>query len=149
DLDNFRWINDTYGHPAGDAALVAMAGALDDATRPTDLVARYGGEEFLVLLSDADQAEALLVADRIRDRITALRIETTDKRGDTVTITGRTTSVGIAIFGKHGTTLSELVQAADAAVYDAKESGRNRVRLAADPTPAETRPTTEQHEPEQ
>lgn len=151
DLDNFRWINDTYGHPAGDAALTAMATALDEATRPSDLVARYGGEEFLVLLSDTDATEALRVADRVRDRIARLRITTTDKHGEPVTITGRTTSIGVAVLGRHGTTLAELIQAADAAVYTAKESGRDRVRLAPDPpgarpgTRGEPPPVTDQY----
>jgi len=137
DLDDFRWINDTYGHPAGDAALLAVAGALDDATRPSDLIARYGGEEFLILLSDTEAAEALLVAERIRARIADLRIATTNKRGENITITDRTTSVGIAVFGTHGTTLPGLIRAADAAVYDAKESGRNRVRLATGAVPSD------------
>lgn len=146
DLDNFRWINDTYGHPAGDAALVAMATALDEATRPNDLVARYGGEEFLVLLSDTGTEEALLVADRVRDRIAGLRITTTNKRGESVTITDRTTSVGIAVLGRHGTTLPELIQAADAAVYEAKESGRDRVRVAPTPKEGHAAPRPKEHD---
>lgn len=130
DLDNFKWINDAYGHPAGDEALLATAQALDESTRPSDLVARFGGEEFLVLLPDTDVDAAWQAADRIREGIAQLRIGTTDKRGGQTVITERTTSVGIAVFPRHGATLDELTQAADAAVYEAKEAGRNQARMA-------------------
>lgn len=130
DLDHFKWINDTFGHPAGDDVLCSIAAALQEATRPSDLIGRFGGEEFLVLLPDADQASGELAAERIRGSIAALRIGTTDKRGEQTTIAGRTTSVGVAVFPEHAGNLDDLVQAADAAVYEAKESGRNRTMVA-------------------
>lgn len=130
DLDHFKWINDVYGHPAGDEVLEATAAALEQATRPSDLVGRFGGEEFLILLADADYEAAHTVAERIRNTIAALRINTTDKRGGSTVITGRTVSVGIAVYPTHGETLDTLTQAADAGVYRAKEAGRNRVRVA-------------------
>lgn len=130
DLDHFKWINDTYGHPAGDDAIAAVAQALRRVTRPFDIVGRYGGEEFLVLLPDADGVAALVAAERVRETISSLRIATTDKRGRQAMIIGRTASLGIAVFPEHARTLDGLLQSADAAVYDAKEGGRDQVRMA-------------------
>jgi diguanylate cyclase (GGDEF)-like protein len=135
DLDHFKWINDTFGHPAGDDVLRTVAHALGRATRPTDVVGRFGGEEFLVLLPDTDAVEAADVAERMRSAIAGLRIVTTDKRGAQTTVSGRTTSVGVAVYPYHGVTVDLLLQAADAAVYEAKERGRNQVRVAAAPWP--------------
>ncbi|MTD58399.1 GGDEF domain-containing protein [Amycolatopsis pithecellobii] len=130
DLDFFKWINDTYGHPAGDDVLRNLAQLLDEVTRPSDVVGRFGGEEFLVLLPDTDQATAAGAAERIRSAVEHLRIVTTDKRGDQITVSKRTASIGVAVFPDHGDSLEKLMQAADAAVYEAKEGGRNQVRLA-------------------
>jgi diguanylate cyclase (GGDEF)-like protein len=130
DLDHFKWINDTYGHPAGDDVLRNIAQTLDETTRPSDVVGRFGGEEFLVLLPDIDERATGLAAERIRSAIANLRITTTDKRGGRAIIAGRTTSIGVALYPHHGDTLESLLQAADAAVYEAKESGRNSVRVA-------------------
>ncbi|WP_236789458.1 diguanylate cyclase [Amycolatopsis sp. GM8] len=130
DLDFFKWINDTYGHPAGDDMLRNLAQLLDEVTRPSDVVGRFGGEEFLVLLPDTDQAAAAGAAERIRSAVAELRIVTTDKRGDQITVSERTASIGVAVFPDHGDSIEKLMQAADAAVYEAKEGGRNQVRLA-------------------
>ncbi len=132
DLDHFKWINDTYGHPAGDDVLRDVAQKLDEVTRPADVVGRFGGEEFLVLLPDIDETAAKLAAERVRSAIAELHIVTTDKRGGRTTISGRTTSIGAALFPRHGESLEELLHAADAAVYEAKEKGRNQVRFAHD-----------------
>ncbi|TVT38811.1 GGDEF domain-containing protein [Amycolatopsis rhizosphaerae] len=130
DLDHFKWINDTFGHPAGDDVLRNLAQLLNEVTRPSDVVGRFGGEEFLVLLPDADQAAATGAAERIRAAVAQLRIATTNKRGDKITVFDRTASIGVAVYPDHGDTLQTLMQAADAAVYEAKEGGRNQVRLA-------------------
>ncbi|TNC24670.1 GGDEF domain-containing protein [Amycolatopsis alkalitolerans] len=130
DLDYFKWINDTYGHPAGDDVLRNLAQLLDEVTRPSDVVGRFGGEEFLVLLPETDQAAATGAAERIRSAVARLRIVTTDKRGDQITVSDRTASIGVAVYPHHGDSLEKLMQAADAAVYEAKEGGRNQVRLA-------------------
>jgi diguanylate cyclase (GGDEF)-like protein len=131
DLDYFKQINDTWGHPAGDDMLVAVADVLRTETRPADVVGRFGGEEFVVLLPDADGDAAMAAAERIRTRVAALTVISTDKRGDPAAISGRTTSIGVAIRPWHAVALSDLLQAADAAVYAAKEGGRDQVRLAA------------------
>ncbi|MQA61675.1 MAG: diguanylate cyclase [Actinophytocola sp.] len=133
DLDYFKWINDTYGHPAGDDMLRAVAHMLRKATRPTDVVGRFGGEEFILLLPDTDVVAAEHAADRIRTAVAGLHTDTTGKHGAPTTISDRTTSVGVAVYPTHGDTLDDLLHAADAAVYEAKERGRNQVRLAAGP----------------
>lgn len=130
DLDYFKWINDSYGHPAGDDVLRNLAQLLDEVTRPTDVVGRFGGEEFLVLLPETDQAQATGAAERIRAAVAQLRIGSTDKRGERITVSERTASIGVAVYPDHGDSLEKLMQAADAAVYEAKEGGRNQVRLA-------------------
>nr|WP_246382314.1 GGDEF domain-containing protein [Prauserella isguenensis] len=130
DLDHFKDVNDTYGHPAGDDVLTRVAGVLREATRPADIVGRFGGEEFLLLLPDTDADAARHAAERIRATIAELHIDTTDKRGSHVAIAGPTASVGIAVYPDHATTLDDLTQAADAAVYAAKEAGRDAVHLA-------------------
>ncbi|MBE8520311.1 GGDEF domain-containing protein [Amycolatopsis sp. H6(2020)] len=132
DLDHFKWINDTYGHPAGDDVLRTVAQTLDEVTRPSDLVGRFGGEEFLVLLPDIDEEATWDAAERIRIAIAKLHMVTTDKRGDPATIADRTTSIGVARHPRHGDTLERLLQSADAAVYLAKENGRDQVCFAPD-----------------
>jgi diguanylate cyclase (GGDEF)-like protein len=130
DLDHFKSINDTWGHPAGDDVLEYVAHALRSATRPSDVVGRFGGEEFVLLLPDADTEEASAAGERIRQTISELHVPTTDKRGGPVAISERTTSIGVAVYPAHGEALDSLLQAADAAVYEAKEGGRNQVRMA-------------------
>jgi diguanylate cyclase (GGDEF)-like protein len=131
DLDHFKSINDSYGHPAGDDVLRTVAQGIGEAVRPTDTVGRFGGEEFMVLLPDTGVDASLLIADRIRSTIGGLSTATTDKRGGPTHVSGRTASVGVAVFPAHGDTAELLMQAADAALYEAKEAGRNRIRLAA------------------
>jgi diguanylate cyclase (GGDEF)-like protein len=136
DLDHFKSINDTWGHPAGDDVLEVVAEALRSATRPADVIGRFGGEEFVLLLPDMDVREAVAAGERIRETVAELSVPTTDKRGGPVAIEGRTTSVGVAVYPHHGSELNELLQIADAAVYEAKENGRDQVRLATNGHPA-------------
>ncbi|MFL6122858.1 diguanylate cyclase [Actinophytocola sp.] len=133
DLDHFKNINDTWGHPAGDDVLEYVAHALRSATRASDVIGRFGGEEFVLLLPDADTEEAEAAGERIRQTISELHVPTTDKRGGPVAISERTTSIGVAVYPVHAEALDSLLQAADAAVYEAKEGGRNQVRLASPP----------------
>jgi diguanylate cyclase (GGDEF)-like protein len=128
DLDHFKAINDTWGHPAGDDVLAAVAGVLRTETRPSDVAGRFGGEEFVVLLPESDPDSAVLAAERIRKRIAELAVVSTDKRGRPAMIAGRTTSIGVAAAPVDAADLTGLVQTADAAVYAAKEAGRDQVR---------------------
>src|SRR3954469_19002217 len=124
DLDNFKYLNDTQGHKAGDQYLVSLARVLKERLRQTDVVARLGGDEFGVLLPAAGPVQARRVADLLAQ---AVRDHAPLVGGQPVKLS---TSVGIACFG-HGTANpDELLAAADLAMYDAKEAGRDRVGMA-------------------
>ncbi|TCO65281.1 GGDEF domain-containing protein [Actinocrispum wychmicini] len=122
DLDHFKTINDRHGHLVGDKHLRGVADALKAEVRATDLVGRFGGEEFVILLPRTAQDDALAIAERIRHRVATVTIEGLD----TVTV-----SVGVAAHPDHGTTLEEVVSAADRALLAAKTAGRNRTLLFA------------------
>ena len=123
DLDDFKRINDTHGHPIGDAVLVELARRLVDQTREVDLVARFGGEEFALLLPQTELDGARRVAEKIRSEI-ADRPFGTDAGDLAVTM-----SAGVACHPHHGTGAT-LLASADAALYAAKAGGKNRVVLA-------------------
>jgi diguanylate cyclase (GGDEF)-like protein len=120
DLDHFKQVNDEHGHPAGDAVLQDIAYALRKALRAFDLVYRIGGEEFVVLLPGADLEHTLEVAERLRAAVAEHR------SGDIAV----TMSVGAAAARGRAVRFSDLYSAADAALYEAKRSGRDRVRAA-------------------
>jgi diguanylate cyclase (GGDEF)-like protein len=121
DVDHFKQYNDTHGHPAGDAALARIAEILRKTTRGVDCVARYGGEEFFVMLLETTVGTAAIVAERIRARVA---IE--EFAGGRITI-----SIGVAECPSHGDTPESLIESADAAMYEAKDRGRDRVVAAA------------------
>jgi diguanylate cyclase (GGDEF)-like protein len=123
DIDHFKRVNDTYGHLAGDEMLARTAAALARHVRVGDVPGRFGGEEFVVLLPGADEREACSVAERLRERVSAIALLAAGAR---VTVT---VSIGVAALGTHGNELFELLAAADAAVYRAKELGRDQVCL--------------------
>ena len=123
DVDRFKELNDSLGHPAGDEVLQGVARALRAETRKTDVVARVGGDEFAVLLPEAPEAEARQIAERLRAAVQA----ELDARG-----TGAGLSVGVATTpGPPQLSFDELWAAADAAMYEAKRSGGDRVQTAA------------------
>ena len=123
DVDHFKKVNDTYGHPAGDAVLVHVASLLRRALRTEDLVARYGGEEFVIAIRGASLAEASIVGERIRIAIETSRIEIPGHPPIAVTM-----SIGVAVLSACAEkTKLELVQRADQRLYEAKQGGRNRV----------------------
>ena len=117
DLDWFKEYNDRFGHSAGDRVLVLLAQALKRATRTSDIVARLGGEEFGVLAPETDETEAYLLSERLRAEVRSAFARETEKM---------TISCGVASFPIHGITSGELLHAADRALYEAKESGRDR-----------------------
>jgi diguanylate cyclase (GGDEF)-like protein len=125
DIDRFKRLNDTYGHPAGDAALRHTAQLLTHHLRKSDLASRFGGEEFAVLLASTDRAGAEHLAEKVRGEIERGRLVFDGAR------LGVTVSVGVAVWPDDGREPSALVTAADRALYAAKESGRNRVVMAA------------------
>jgi diguanylate cyclase (GGDEF)-like protein len=122
DLDDFKALNDRYGHPVGDRVLRATAGIVKRKMRAIDIPARYGGEEFAILLSRATTADAMTVANRIRADIAAYRLPVGDGE---VSITA---SLGVASYPECGDVDAlELLHRADLALYEAKEAGKNRV----------------------
>jgi diguanylate cyclase len=123
DVDNFKSVNDRYGHQAGDAALVHIASTLRRTLRPVDVVARYGGEEFAVLLPDSDEHAALAAISRVQ------RVLRTTLPQSGLPMRGLTFSAGIAR-RERGEFQAETISHADAALLDAKEAGKNRVFLA-------------------
>lgn len=129
DVDHFKQFNDRYGHPAGDRCLASVAQAMQTTLRqPGDLVARYGGEEFIAVLPGADAHTARQAAERIRSAIAALRIP--HEASSTAGIV--TASVGVASCLVRDTLPDQaLIAAADAALYEAKQAGRNRVAAQA------------------
>ncbi|SEP52204.1 sensor domain-containing diguanylate cyclase [Amycolatopsis saalfeldensis] len=127
DLDHFKHINDTFGHLAGDDVLKAVAAVVKQETRAHDLVGRFGGEEFVALLPSTSKEDAIVTAERIRQRISELVIPTRTNEGEQVEIERRTASIGVASFPMDGSSIEEVMASADAAVYVAKDSGRNRV----------------------
>jgi diguanylate cyclase (GGDEF)-like protein len=122
DLDHFKRVNDRWGHPAGDAVLVAAAAVLGRSVRGSDVVARLGGEEFMVLLPHTDAPAALALAEKLRERLEAMVVPGTDPA---VAVTA---SVGVASAGPEGElAFDALYRRADRALYRAKDAGRNRV----------------------
>ena len=125
DLDWFKLINDTYGHLFGDEVLRQIGRCLPGALRDYDLAGRFGGDEFVLLLPATRAADAYWVAERVRCRIAALPLRAPN--GDTVKITA---SVGVAALAEGSRReLNDLLAVADAALYQAKREGRNRVRM--------------------
>ncbi len=122
DLDYFKRINDTYGHIAGDRTLVAVARVLSARLRPTDMLARYGGEEFALGMPDTNLDQSLAIAERLRQVVASLTLPF--RSGEP--LPHLTVSIGIAQM-QANQTLESLYSDADAALYRAKEAGRNRV----------------------
>ena len=122
DIDYFKRINDTYGHPFGDKALKIIADILSKTVRKVDLVARYGGEEFAIILEDSDEKGGKEMAERIRKKIELLSLYH-DKNTINVTM-----SLGLATFPDDGNKKSLRIDHADRALYNAKASGRNCIK---------------------
>jgi len=136
DLDWFKLINDTYGHLFGDEVLHQIGLCLPGALRDYDLAGRFGGEEFVLLLPSTRAADAHRVAERVRCRIAGLPLRAPN--GDSVTVTA---SVGVAALAEgSGHELTDLLAAADAALYQAKRDGRNHVRMFISPARGLTGP---------
>lgn len=126
DIDEFKKVNDTYGHVSGDIVIKKVAEIIRANTRSSDLVGRYGGDEFLVLITSTTQEQAFTYAENLRNKINDVEIlipgHDTHIR---ITISG-----GLAVFPTHGMSTSEIIISADYALYDAKRKGRNRTVLA-------------------
>lgn len=124
DIDHFKRVNDTYGHTIGDQVIQGVAQLMRDCSRPSDILCRNGGEEFLILLPGVAPTEAAIVAERLRGRIAARDISQ---------VGGITVSAGVAQWPAAGPDVAQAFHAADAALYAAKQQGRNRVVLHGTP----------------
>src|SRR3954469_14000602 len=128
DLDGFKGVNDTHGHLFGSRALVEAAAVIRSSARETDVVARFGGDEFAIVLPDTGAEGAFAVGARVRDKIAAYKFLAAD--GLDIHLTG---SVGVATLPDVAASADELVQAADKAMYQGKESGKNGIQAAVAP----------------
>jgi diguanylate cyclase (GGDEF)-like protein len=125
DIDHFKCSNDTYGHAAGDQILRDAAEILRESVRTEDIVCRFGGEEFLVILPGMGTEASFKRAEDIRRSVSVMRTDFDGASGEKVTV-----SIGVSTYPQAGQTSEELVRAADRALYNAKQNGRNRVVLA-------------------
>ena len=129
DIDHFKMVNDTYGHLAGDKALRAVTDALREQLRSYDLAGRFGGEEFAILLPQTREDHAVSIADRLRMHIAGMSVPVSDD-GKPENCIRLTVSVGVAPLDDTNRELTDLLAAADSALYLAKQAGRNRTHLA-------------------
>jgi diguanylate cyclase (GGDEF)-like protein len=123
DIDDFKQLNDTHGHAAGDEVLVSLAAIMNDSARESDLIARYGGEEFVILMPNTDLAGAVHLAEKIRMTVEETRLII----GDSMKPIEITISLGVALFDGHR---REFFADADRALYQAKAAGKNCVIIA-------------------
>ena len=123
DIDHFKKVNDTYGHPTGDLILVKLGQVLGDDIRSSDFAARYGGEEFTVVMTQADKEKAYAFAEHLRTTVESTQFHIPGQESPLrVTISG-----GVANFPQDGDSTTDLIRVADEALYLAKQSGRNRI----------------------
>jgi diguanylate cyclase (GGDEF)-like protein len=127
DVDHFKAFNDSHGHPQADTALQEVASAIAGCVRVTDSAYRYGGEEFCILLRETSAGDAMIFAERVRQRI--------EQRFALSGTLGITASFGVAAFSEATPMPRALVEAADAAMYESKRGGRNRVSLSSSAPP--------------
>ena len=126
DMDHFKFVNDTHGHDAGDMVLKQLAKLMIDSSRSSELAARFGGEEFIILMPETEPTAAASAAGRMREIVEAADFKINDK-GDTIK---RTVSIGVANLHPDGDSAESLLKRADEALYEAKNSGRNKVKVS-------------------
>jgi len=120
DLDYFKQVNDSYGHEVGDTVLKELAKVLKTTVRASDLVIRYGGEEFLIILRDTEAEDAGTVAEKLRKSVEDMKVQIAGAQLQ------KTISIGLATFPADSDSFWQAVKYADVALYQAKETGRNR-----------------------
>jgi len=127
DLEDFKSLNDKYGHIVGDRILKSFSNLIRETVRPSDIPSRYGGEEFLVVLPETTCENAVIVAERIRQKIGGYPFEISCLKEKNPPFT---VSIGVCAFPGRGRTVEELITLADTALYQAKKDGKNRVAAA-------------------
>jgi len=126
DIDEFKNINDSYGHSAGDQVIKKLAEIIRLNTRSSDLVGRYGGDEFMVLMTSSNGEQAQTYADKLREKVSGTDIRIPG-HPDPIRLT---ISGGLAVYPSNGLSTTELLHSADSALYDAKRKGRNKMVIA-------------------
>jgi diguanylate cyclase (GGDEF)-like protein len=129
DIDYFKAVNDTHGHLVGDMVLRAVSDVLREQLRSYDVAGRFGGEEFVVLLPQTGEAYALSIAERLRAHVAAMSIPVEDGAGSGACVR-LTVSIGVAALDATRCEVTDLLAAADAALYCAKQTGRNKTHVA-------------------
>jgi len=129
DLDGFKVVNDTYGHPVGDLVLNAIFNYLTLGLRSSDFLARYGGDELTLVLPQSDMPSTKLVTDKLMEQLQKFTYPLPDGSELKISMSG-----GVALHPIHGQTASQLLRAADAALYDAKKHQRGSFSIATKPT---------------
>lgn len=122
DIDNFKHVNDTYGHQAGDKILTTVSRILKNTFRVTDLIARFGGEEFTVLLNDINIDQAIYTAERVRVKIENMNFQIDEQEASLK----KTISIGVTEY-KKGESIEDFIERSDQAMYEAKTTGKNKV----------------------
>jgi diguanylate cyclase (GGDEF)-like protein len=125
DIDHFKLFNDTHGHAAGDALLRELARFLQNHIRGEDVACRYGGEEFILIMPDTSLETARQRAEQLRQDVKGIHVRDADQ-----SLEGITLSLGAAVYPQHGRNREDVMRAADAALYRAKQEGRDRVVVA-------------------
>jgi diguanylate cyclase (GGDEF)-like protein len=126
DLDHFKTVNDRFGHPVGDSALLAVVECMQNSVRGIDVLARWGGEEFAALLPNSSHEAAFIVAERMRNNIADIELAVPERLPGDPAFLRLTASIGIATY-QPSDTIQTLLSRADRGLYLAKDSGRNRV----------------------
>ncbi len=124
DIDNFKRINDTYGHLIGDQILRELSNEISQTVRKIDIPARYGGEEFIVILPETTKEDAVIIAERLRINISKIKV----KAKDDIYISP-TTSIGVCQYPMDGEEAKTLINSADTALYHSKHNGKNVVSI--------------------
>jgi len=136
DVDHFKKINDKFGHNVGDEVLIQLANILKEVARDTDIIARYGGEEIGIICPQTDIGGAKIFAERMREKIdTELTVSLAKMRvANGINVDGKvhniTVSIGVACFNDNVKDSFDFIKQADKALYEAKNTGRNCVKLA-------------------
>ena len=120
DLDHFKSVNDTYGHGIGDEVLKYLANKMMEFARPEDICCRYGGEEFIMLFPNTNSEHTYEIAETLRQNL----MESISPCGKPITMSG-----GIAVYPKNGAYPAQIIEAADKALYKAKQAGRNQIQI--------------------
>jgi diguanylate cyclase (GGDEF)-like protein len=128
DVDNFKNYNDNHGHLKGSEVLKQVGNIMRKCFRSSDVLAKYGGDEFVIILPDSDKVGAFLAADRLREVVEEEPFEGREQQP----LGKITLSLGISSYPEHGSTLEDLLDRADKALYSAKKTGRNRTVLYSD-----------------